>query len=183
MSNTHATESKPACDVQPGRINNIRLGGSIDQVFGAFGDKFEVSEAKPRQPADPYVPRGPHTFDVTEKSTKEKWITFQVNNNNKIILAYVTGPCTTKEGIGVGSTLGQAISAYGSPGLSPTDLGYYVGFRKIPRVVFLLSNEDVPKKLRGIPDDELAMKDEKKILANRGARIVEIRMMADHVDD
>ena len=183
MSNTHATESKPACEVQRGRINNIRLGGSIDQVFREFGGNFEVSEAKPRQPADSYVPRGPHTFDVTEKSTQEKWITFQVNNNNKIILAYVTGPCKTKKGIGTGSTLGQAIEAYGRPGLNPTDVGYYVGFRTFPGVVFLLANSGIPKKLQGIPDDEVSAKEESDILSIHDARIVQIRLMADRIDN
>jgi hypothetical protein len=182
-SSTHATDSKPMCDVQPGRINNIRLGGSIDQVFRTFEGNFEVSETKPREPEGPHIPRGPHTFDVREKSTREKWITFAVTNNNKILLAYVTGPCKTKKGIGPGSTLGQAIDAYGQPGLSPTDVGYYVGFRTLPRVGFLLDNSDIPKRLRGIPDDEVSPKEESDILKIHSARIVEIRLMANRIDD
>jgi len=182
-SNAQAAESKPVCEVQQGRINNIRLGGSIDQVYRAFEGSFEVSEAKPQQPEGTHIPRSPHTFDVREKSTQEKWITFAVTNKNKILLAYVTGPCKTKKGIGPGSTLGQAISAYGRPGLSPTDVGYYVGFRTLPRVVFLLDNSDIPKKLRGIPDDEVSPKEESDILKIHSARIVEIRLMADRIDD
>jgi hypothetical protein len=183
LSSTHATDPNPVCEVQPGRINNIRLGGSIDQVFRAFEGNFEVSETKPQQPAGPHIPRGPHTFDVREKSTQEKWVTFAVTNKNKILLAYVTGPCKTKKGIGPGSTLGQAIDAYGQPGLSPTDVGYYVGFRALPRVVFLLDNSDIPKRLRGIPDDEVSPKEESDILKIPGARIVEIRLMANRIDD
>lgn len=183
MSSTHATDPKPVCEVQQGQINNIRLGGSIDQIFHAFGGNFEVIEKKPQQPEGPHIPRGPHTFDVREKSSQEKWITFAVTNSNKILLAYVTGPCKTKKGIGPGSTLGQAIDAYGQPGLNPTDLGYYVGFRALPRVVFLLDNSDIPKRLRGIPDDEVSSKEESDILKIHSARIVEIRLMANRIDD
>src|SRR6267143_2598483 len=92
MSSTHAAEPKPVCEVQQGRINSIRLGGSVDQVFLAFKGKFEISE-KPES----------RTYGVTEKSTRRLWIRFFVNEKKKILIAYATGPCKTKEGIGPGS--------------------------------------------------------------------------------
>jgi hypothetical protein len=145
--------------------------------MSVFQKDFEVSEEKPIQSLDPYV------FHVSKKSNQKRWITFAVNRNKKITMAYVEGPCATKEGVGVGSTLGEAIKAYGHPRLSPTDVGYYVGFRKIPWVTFLIDNKDISEKLRNIPDDELKPKQEKKILSNRNARIVEIRLTTERVED
>jgi hypothetical protein len=169
--------AEPECVVETGRVNGVRIGGPIDQALIAFQKGFEVLEEKPKQSLDP------HVFRVREKSTQKVWITFAVNRKSKITMAYVEGPCATKEGIRVGSTLGQAIRVYGAAQLSPSDLGYYVGFKKIPRVSFLLDNKDVPKKLRGIPDDELKAKEEKKILTYRNAKIVEIKLTTEIVDD
>jgi hypothetical protein len=165
------------CVVETGRVNGVRIGEPIDQVMSTFQKDFEVSEEKPKQSLDP------HVFRVSKKSNQKRWITFAVNRNKKITMAYVEGPCATKEGVGVGSTLGEAIRMYGSPLISPSDPGYYVGFRKTPRVNFLLDNRDLPKRLRGISDDELKAKEEKEILGYRNARIIEIRLTTETVDD
>ncbi len=168
----------PVCEVQSGRVSSIRLGESIDQVFRAYQNDFEIVEVKPRTSTDPLIPQGPHLFNVVEKSSKRKWIGFWVDEEKKILEAYITaGPCATKEGIRVGSTLGQAISAYGRPELSPADVGYFVGFEKLPGIAFLLNDSDIPKRLRGIPDDELAAKQEREIVSYRRARIIEILVM------
>jgi hypothetical protein len=49
--------------------------------------------------------------------------------------------------------------------------------------VFLLANSGIPKKLQAIPDDEVSAKEESDILSIHDARIVQIRLMADRIDN
>jgi hypothetical protein len=62
-------------------------------------------------------------------------------------------------------------------------VGYYVGFKTFPGVVFLLANSGIPEKLQGIPDDEVSAKEESDILSLHNARIVQIRLMAERIDN
>jgi len=144
------------------------MNDNIEMVFAAFQKDFSISEIN-----------RPHTvryFEVTEKSTQRKWFDFSVNEHNKIIIVDITGPCVTKEGIGVGSTLRQAMKAYGRPKLSPSGDGYHVFFKRFPLVGFLLNDADLPAQLRGIPDDVLTKQHEMEILKYRKARIVAIEL-------
>src|SRR5258707_543423 len=129
--------SELACQVQSGRINDIRIGDPIDKVYTAFEKDFVISEFKP--------PRTVRYFTVSEKSTQKKWFDFTVDKNYKIIIVDIQGPCFTKEGIGVGSTLDEATKTYGRPLVGPTNAGYEIGFAKIPGVTFILNDEDIPK--------------------------------------
>jgi hypothetical protein len=179
---SQASYSQPMCLVHSGRVNNIRLGDSIETALHAFQGDFDIVETKPERPSDPMIPQGPHLFTLVGKSNHQKWITFAIEDNRTIIEVDIRGSCKTKEGIGVGSTLGEAIKVYGRPLLDTSDIGYYVGFKRIPWVFFLLNDEDIPKRLRGIADDELAPKEEKEILSHHKARITEIRLLPGQVD-
>lgn len=157
--------AQPVCEVQRGRINDIQACDSIGKVFATgFQKDFEVTEIYPSY------------FSAIEKSTKRKWFDFSVDNQLRITTIDVEGPCLTKEGIGVGSTLADAAKVYGHPQVSPSDVGCYVGFKKLPWVAFLLSNDDLPKNPCRISDDEFTAKHVRQVLKYRKARIVAIHL-------
>ncbi len=165
MMLTSVGYAQPVCEVQRGRINDIQACDSIGKVFATgFQKDFEVTEIYPNY------------FSAIEKSTKRKWFDFSVDDHLRITTIDVEGPCLTKEGIGVGSTLADAVKVYGRPNVSPSDVGCYVGFKKLPWVGFLLSNDDLLENPCQIPDDEFTAKHERQVLKYRKARIVAIHL-------
>jgi hypothetical protein len=111
----HASPGKaqPVCQVEKQRVNQIRIGESSGQL-SALKDDFLIVEV--------HRPPMVRHFLVTERSSGKVWFQFAVDNHDRIIIAAVRGPCKTKHGIGVGSTLRDAMRTYGVPELSPSDL-------------------------------------------------------------
>jgi hypothetical protein len=177
--NCHA---QPTCLVESGRVMNIRLGGSIDQLSRISKKGFEIVENKPERPSTALVQR-PHLFTLVKRSSQQRWVVFAVDQNRKILEANVTGPCATRDGIGVGSTVGQAMKVYGKPDLTASDVGYYIGFPKLPGLIFfLIDSVDIPAHLRGFADDEMDLKLEKEILSHHKARIASVLLRTEEVD-
>jgi hypothetical protein len=73
-------------------------------------------------------------------------------------------------------TLAQAQERYGRGNLDPTDAGYFIWFERKKGILFLLDDRDIPKPLRGIPDDAMTPALERKILRVGNARIVAVRV-------
>ena len=163
--------AQPICEVQRERANNIRVCDSIEKVFTTFQKDFVISEIN-RPPTVLH-------FNVADKSNKRTWFVFSVDNNRRIIHMDIEGPCFTKEGIGVGSTLGDATRIYGRADVEPTDVGCYVYFKKLPMVGFLLNNDDIPRSPCLISDDEFTSKHKGQVLKYQKARIVAIQLTAE----
>jgi len=166
------TYAEPSCVVRDDGVNGIALGQEIDSALAALKKDFVVVERLRKDSLDPIA------FLVKERSSGKTWFVLTVDRS-KIVFLDIQGPCVTKERVGVGSTLGEAIKVYGRPSLSPLGGGYFVGFAAYPRLLFLLRNEDIPEALRGIPDDALSAKQTRTILAQSKARIEEMHLFSD----
>jgi hypothetical protein len=95
--------SQPKCQVESGQVNAIRLGDSIETVIASLQKEFVVSEIKPERPLDPLA------YEIAERSSQQTWFILTVDHHKKIVFVSIIGPCFTKGGVGVGSTLGQAM--------------------------------------------------------------------------
>jgi hypothetical protein len=165
--------SAPLCVIGNDGVLNIKAGQSIDSALASLKNDFIIVEQPRRDTYDLQA------FRVDERLSKKTWFALSVDRG-RILFVTIEGPCLTKEGIGVGSTLGEATKVYGPPSLEPSGAGYFIVFKAYSRLSFLLRNEDIPKALRGIPDDALSSKQTRSILGLSKARIEAIQIVSEN---
>ena len=165
-----SVHGEPACQVAKGRVNDIRLGAQVQAIHDILQKDFSVTEEARTRTLDPRV------LVARENSSKKIWFYITVDGKERAVFMDAVGPCLTADGIGIGSTFGQAIKVYGRPKVSPSDVGYLITFDKLPGVAFLLNDQDIPENLRGIPDDVFKPEHRKELLKHRGAKIVAIQL-------
>ena len=151
-------------------MNDIRLGTPVQTIYNILQKDFSTTEEARTKALDPRV------LVARENSSKKIWFYITVDRKERAVFIDVVGPCLTADQIGIGSTFGQAIKVYGRPEVSPSDVGYLINFDKLPGVAFLLNDQDIPKNLRGIPDDVFKSEHKKELLKHRGAKIVAIQL-------
>src|SRR5712691_1027045 len=135
MSSVHG---EPTCQVAKGRVNDIRLGTPVQTIHDILQKDFSTTEEARTRALDPRV------LVARENSSKKIWFYITVDGKDRAVFVEVVGPCLTADGIGIGSTFGQAIKVYGRPEVSPSDVGYLISFDKLPGVAFLLNDQDIP---------------------------------------
>src|SRR6266705_391820 len=104
------TYSVPLCVVRNDGVHDIKAGQSIDNAITSLKKDFIIVEQPPQDAFDL------HAFRVNERLSKKTWFVLSVDRG-RIVFISIEGPCLTNEGIGVGSTLGEAIKVYGPPSL------------------------------------------------------------------
>lgn len=157
-----------SCVVTTKRVGEISIGDSVDKVLYTYGSGYQIIQKQP--------PGSVHQVQITRAHEATPFLLLYVDKNTKVLIIDVFGVCRTKEGVGVGSTLENAVRKYGKPIIGPSDMGYFVGFRKAQGITFLLDDDSLPKTLRGIPDDTITRKQEAQILAIKKARIKMVRV-------
>lgn len=166
LQTSYVSASSERCIIDDGGIHSIRIGDSVPKIFSVFESQYDIRDIKKPD----YV----RQISVLDKG--KVIFEFSIDSGGKIFLIDIYGHCVTKENIGRGSTLFDAISTYGQGSLDPTDRGYYVFFEKLKGVLFLLNDDDIPKELRNIPDDALTLEEEKRILSIGKIRILAIQI-------
>ena len=106
---------------------------------------------------------------------KTKVLTFSVTDAGEIFLIDVHAKYSTNEGVGPGSRLAHALETYGAGQLEPTEQGYLVSFASLRGVSFLLDGDDIPRRLRAIPDDVFTQNNEKALLSLGDVAIVAVQ--------
>lgn len=154
------------CLIRDDAINGISIGDPLKKLFSTFGDKYKVIEENK-----------PHFARMFILLVKNKLMAkFSVDSDNRIFLIEAYDNCVTPENIGVGSALQEAIKKYGKGSLTPTDEGYLIYFENVKRLAFLLDSQDIPKRLRNIPDDIFTRKQEAEILELNDVTIKSIKI-------
>lgn len=148
------------------RIDGVEIGGDSSSLYYTIGKEFTLKSYK----------KTGTTELIVVFSDNNAIGEFQITDNNKIIQGEFTSNFVAPDGIDIRSKLGDILDAYGKGKIDPTDSGYYVWFDKLPGVSFLINNDDVPKNLRGIPDDIFKNIHEKQILKLRNASIKSVRV-------
>src|SRR5688572_15391291 len=77
--------SQPKCQVESGRVNGIRLGDSVETVFGPLQKEFVVSEIKPERPLDPLA------YELADRSSQKTWFILTVDHHKRIVFVDVVG--------------------------------------------------------------------------------------------
>ncbi len=103
--------------------------------------------------------------------------------DDRVFLIDVYAQFSTSKKIHSGSTLTEVFNAYGKGKINPTDSGYYVYFDGMPGIQFLINNNDVPDKLRNIPDDVISEEQEEGILNLKNAKISSIQIYCNRKND
>jgi hypothetical protein len=152
--------------IRNGAIDGVRVGDPAKKIFSVFNSRYIIKDTKKPGSARLII------LQVGEKTV----VKFSVDTNEKIFFIQVNADYVTQENIGCGSTLSEAISAYGNGNLGPTDEGYTIEFQKKQGMSFLLNNNDIPKELRNIPDDVFTADQERKIMSIWGIRILAIQI-------
>ena len=147
-------------------IGGVEVGGNVSSLYSMMGKKFTLKSYKKQGAAERVV-----VFSGDSAIGE-----FQVTDEGKIIQGEMTSNFVAPNGIDLRSNLGAVLDAYGKGKIDPTEAGYYVWFDKLPGISFLISNHDVPKSLRNIPDDVFTNNHERKILKLRNAKIKSIRV-------
>jgi hypothetical protein len=149
-----------------GAVESVKIGDSAKKIFSTFESRYQVIDV-----TKPQCARA-----ITLSRDKNTIATFSIDGDGRIFLIDIRGVFRTVENIGHGSTLAEAINLYGGGSVTPTDQGYLVTFEKMKNISFLLSNDDIPKDLRNIPDDVFTPDQEKRILGLGKARIIAIQI-------
>jgi hypothetical protein len=163
-----AYASSDNCLFLDGKPLTVKIGDPVEKILGTFSYPYSINDVRKAKSV-----RQVHILE------KDKTVVlFSIDSKGNVFLIDIYEQCSTKESIGPGSTLDDALKAYGLGMIEPSDMGYYVTFSNLKGIAFLLNDEDIPKELRGIPDDVLTSVEEKKILGMRHIRIVAIQIFA-----
>lgn len=149
-------------------LRGIKVGDPEAKIREVFAAGYKVAEQSSQS--------AQRRVEVFQFSSNEKLYSFSLSSDGSVVFIDIYAPCRNSDGIGIGSRLGDAQKPYGKAKLEPTDTGYFVVFTRIPTVGFMLNNDDIPKKLRNLPDDSITKKIEQTILSMSHARISQIRI-------
>lgn len=149
-------------------LGQIKIGDPESRIREVFSAGYDVAEQSGKT--------AQRRVEVLQTSSKKRLYSFSLSNDGNVVFIDIYAPCRNSDGIGLGSRLGDARKQYGKAKLEPTDTGYFVVFARIPTVGFMLNNDDIPEKLRKLPDDSITTKIERTILATSRARISQIRI-------
>jgi len=148
--------------IRNGGIHGVRVGDPAEKIFSVFKSEYTINDTKGTDSARL----------ITLQLGKKNIAKFTIDTKGKIFLIEVYADYVTQENIGCGSTLSEAISAYGKGKITPTDEGYIIEFQKKQGISFLLDNNDIPKELRNIPDDVFTPEQGKNIMSIGRIRIL-----------
>jgi hypothetical protein len=147
-------------------IESVKIGDPGDKIFTTFKSRYQIIDnTKPGA-----------TRTIILFSDKQKAATFFVDQHNQIFMIEIYKGYQTQDKIGPGSTISQAIHIYGTGSITPTDVGYLMTFKKLNGIGFLLTNNDIPKEFRNIPDDVFTPEQEEKILSFGNVHISAIQI-------
>jgi hypothetical protein len=158
------------CEIDADRVDGARIGASKAVLLKQLSSRYAVTE--------PLRPGAAPTLVARERGSdanSRPLVVITLDGDHAFLIDSYE-PCATKEGVGPGMTLAQAQRHYGRGNLDPTDAGYFIWFERKKGVLFLLDDRDVPKSLRGIPDDVMTPARERQILRVGKARIVGVRV-------
>lgn len=154
---------------------NVITNDGIDGIrIGDPANKIPTYFQKPHQIIDQKKQHAVRTITVLKDN--RRILEFSIDDKGGIFFIDIRGAYVTKEGVGCGSTIEDAIKAYGSPSLSPEDEGYLLYFEKLKNISFLLNNNEIPKVLRNIPDDVFEKKDQDRILKHTKIHISAVKI-------
>ncbi len=156
------------CVFDPKGLPQIKIGDPEQKIREAFTADYSVAE-RSTQGAQ-------RRIEVLQLPSRERLYSFSLSNDGRVVFIDIYAACRNRDGIGLGSRLGDAKKRYGNAKLEPTDTGYFVVFNRMPTVGFMLNNDDLPKKLRGLLDDSIDTKAERAILAASRARFSQVRI-------
>jgi hypothetical protein len=158
------------CEVDANRVDGARIGTSKAVLLNQLSSRYAVTEPVRHGGSPILVARGRNS-----ESNSRPLVVITFDGDHAFLIDSYE-PCATKEGVGPGVTLAQAQERYGRGNLDPTDAGYFIWFERKKGILFLLDDRDIPKPLRGIPDDAMTPALERKILRVGNARIVAVRV-------
>jgi hypothetical protein len=147
-------------------IEGIRIGDSANKILPYFQKPYQIIDKKEQHAAR----------TITVLKDNRRILEFSIDDKGGIFFIDIRGVYVTKDGVGCGSTIEDAIKAYGSPSLSPEDEGYLLYFERLKNISFLLNNKEIPKELRNIPDDVFEKKDQDRILKNKKIHIRAVKI-------
>jgi hypothetical protein len=143
------------------QVGDIRIGDSLNKITKQLKSNISIKTInKPGHIKEVILSQGPSTL-----------MRLSVDSKDNVLLINVYAAYSTSKNIYPGSTLSEVLAAYGEGKINPTDEGYFVYFDDVPGMQFLIDKNDVPKILRGIPDDVITERQEKQILSLGKARI------------
>jgi hypothetical protein len=116
-------------------VDGINFGDPAQKIFTLFQKPYQIKDKK--------KPHSVRTISVYKKN--HRIVLFSVDDKDKVLFIDIYGDYRTREGIGCGSTIEDAMRAYGAAKLSPTDEGYLLYFDTLKNITFLLNNNDLPK--------------------------------------
>ncbi len=148
------------------KVGDIGIGDSSDKIHKVFNSTYKIKIVK----------KPGHVKEVFVSQDHDMVMKLSVDEKDKIFLIDVYSSYSTIKNIYPGSTLSAVLTAYGKGKINPTDAGYFVYFDDLPGIQFLIDNNYVPSKLRGIPDDVINEEQEKQILNLKNAKISEIQI-------
>lgn len=154
------------CKISSQGVDGIRLGDTLGEVRDKLSSEFELIELR----AD----RSVKTLQA--KRGNKLVLTISFTDKDDAFLIDVYADCFTKEHIGPGSKLMNAILVYGKPSVTPSDSGYLVYFQGIAGVAFLIDDQSIPGNLHGIPDDVFTVAQEHKIGQSKTARFSSVQV-------
>lgn len=146
-------------------VDNIKIGDTFDRIYDVLRPKYTIKKTKELDSLK----------EVAVLKGKKEVMHISLKDN-KIFLIDVYALYSTTKNIHPGSKLSAVLSAYGIGKINPTDAGYFVYFEDYPGIQFLINDDDVPEKLRGIPDDVIKEEQEKQILCLKNAKISAIQI-------
>lgn len=147
-------------------IDGLRTGDPANKILTIFHKPYQIIDKKKRHAAR----------TITVLKDNRRILEFSIDDKGEIFFIDIRGVYVTKEGVGCGSTVEDAVKAYGSPNLSSEDEGYLLYFEKLKNISFLLNNKEIPKRLRNIPDDVFEKKDQDRILKNTKIHILAVKI-------
>jgi hypothetical protein len=158
------------CEIEADRVDGARIGASKAVLLEELSSRYAVTEPV-RNGVTPTLVARRRGSDANSRPL----VVINLDGDHAFLIDSYE-PCATKEGVGPGMTLAQAQKRYGRGNLDPTDAGYFIWFERKKGVLFLLDDRDIPKSLRGIPDDVMTPARERQILRIGKARIVGVRV-------
>jgi hypothetical protein len=163
-----ALANSSSCVVHNNQVMSIRIGDPVDKLYEKFQCGYKLN--------DKIMYSSTRVIEIAKNN--KHLFNFYVDQNGQIFLIDIFY-CSTRENIGPGSTLDEALKVYGEGSIEPSDIGYFLTFENLKNILFLLNNELIPKELRDIPDDIFTEEAEKKILMIRNIKISAIRIISE----
>lgn len=151
------------CKILGNKVDTVRIGDTADKLFKRFNsEEYTVTSTS--------IPDTAKEIRISRAGNLI--MTVYLDSNGRVFLIDVYDPkCRTQKNIGPGSTLHSVLRAYGRGEIDSTDRGYFVFFKSLPGILFLIEKDNIPAKLRNIPDDVFSQKHERQILGLKKARI------------